>query len=131
MKKDSLNDILPYFSPVDWITPAIEPMGLKENFGENISVNNETVTIAPDEAEVILIGSPNSKSADATRSHLYHLSTCEGLEKVADLGNFRNGKSAVDTRKGWEEVLFELGKKQKIIIILGESSEGITGSKSQ
>ena len=125
MKKDSLNDILPYFSPVDWIPPGIEPMGLVESFGKKISVHKETETLSPDKAEVILIGSPNSKSADATRSHLYQLSCFDGQEKVADLGNFRNGKSSADTRKGWEEVLFELAKKQKILIILGDTSEAI------
>ena len=108
MKKDSLNDILHYFSPVDWIAPGINPMGLSENFGGKISVHKETETLSPDKAKVIIIGAPNSKSADATRSHLYQLSCFDGLEKVADLGNFRNGKSSADTRKGWGEVIFEL-----------------------
>jgi formiminoglutamase len=125
MKKDSLNDVLPYFSPIDWINPAVKPLGLGSDFRQYLALHKEAGLENLDNAEILILGSPNNTAADTVRSHLYALGGFEELNKVADLGNFRNGKSIGDTLKGWEDVLFELGKKEKIIIIIGGHSEGI------
>ncbi|MCD6346205.1 MAG: hypothetical protein J7L96_02165 [Bacteroidales bacterium] len=124
--RETLTDLLPYFDPVEVFKPAISPLGVSRNFGSKIQINRGYKhQLSPDDASVVMIGAPGDPMADKIRAHLYGMGPFEKLSGLVDLGNFRKGKTKRDTTKGWEDVLFELGKKQKIIIILGGSVEQI------
>lgn len=125
MTEESLNDLFHYFDPVEIMHPEISPIGVSSNFGKQISVHRDIKKPNLDKAKVFILGTTDRRKSNEIRKHLYALSGMDGLNKIVDLGNFRNGKSDVDTRKGWEDVIFELGKKQKIIIILGGHVEDI------
>jgi len=125
MTNESLNDLFHYFDPVEIMHPAISPIGIGSGFGQQISVHRDTDIPNLDKSSVFLLGTANHTKSDEIRKHLYALGGFEGLNQVVDLGNFRNGKSSADTRKGWEDVLFEFGKKQKVLIILGGCTEDI------
>jgi len=125
MTNESLNDLFHYFNPVEIMHPAISPIGLESDFGQQISVHRDTDIPNLDKSSVFLLGTADHAKSDEIRKHLYALGGFEGLKQVVDLGNFRNGKSSADTRKGWEDVLFEFGKKQKVLIILGGCTEDI------
>lgn len=125
MTDESLNDLFHYFDPVDILHPAISPIGIQAGFGKQIKVHRETEKPNLQNTKVFILGTSNNSKSDEIRKHLYSLSGLEGLDHVVDMGNFRNGKSDADTRKGWEDVLFELGKKQKVIIIIGGHVEDL------
>ncbi|MBT7466563.1 MAG: arginase [Bacteroidetes bacterium] len=125
MNDDSLSDLLHYFDPVEVLQPAISPIGLAKNLGDKTQINTGGRGISLKDASIIIIGAPGDPIADRIRRHLYALGPIDELEGIVDLGNFRQGKTARDTHKGWEDVITELGRKQKIILILGGSTEQI------
>lgn len=125
MTNESLNDLFHYFDPVEIMHPAISPIGIESGFGQQISVHRDIDKPDLDQSSIFILGTANNKNSDEIRKHLYALGGIDGLKQVVDLGNFRKGKSNADTRKGWEDVLFEFGKKQKILIILGRHMEDI------
>ncbi len=120
-----MNDLYHYFEPVELLHPAISPIGLESDFGQNICIHREKDKPNLNDSTIFLLGTANSKESNEIRRHLYALGGMEGLDKVVDLGNFRNGKTQADTRKGFEDVLFELGKNNKLIVILGGHTEDI------
>lgn len=125
MTDEPLNDLFHYFNPVEIMHPAISPIGIESGFGQQISFHQGSEKPNLNKASVIILGTANHKKSDEIRRHLYALGGFNGLNQVVDLGNFRKGKTNADTLKGWEDVIFELGKKQKILIILGGHTEGI------
>ncbi len=60
---------------------------------------------------------------DLIRKKLYTLSSPGGKKKIADLGNFLNGKTLDDTFIGLRDVIAFLLKENKIPVILGGSSQ--------
>jgi len=125
MINESLNDLFHYFKPVEIMHPAISPIGVESGFGQQISIHQDTEKPKLDDKSVFILGTGNHKNADEIRKHLYALGRIEDLNHIVDLGNFRKGKSNADTRKGFEDVLFELSKNQKIIIVLDGDIEDI------
>ncbi len=125
MTDEALNDLLPYFDPVEIMHPAISPIGVESGLGKQISVHGDIEKPDINKHTICLLGTVNHKESDEIRKHLYALGGFEGLNQVVDLGNFRKGKNNADTRKGWEDVLFELGKTQKTLIILGGYTDDI------
>lgn len=125
MTKESLKDLYPYFEPVEIMQPAIRPVGMGTDLGQKLGIHRGKKQPKPEEAKILILGAPDQPMADDIRKHLYAMGTMEGLESVLDLGNFRSGKTPEATRKGWEDVLFELGKQEKTIVVLGGDPEGI------
>ncbi|MFA5217512.1 MAG: arginase family protein, partial [Bacteroidales bacterium] len=70
-------------------------------------------------AKIVLIGTGNPLAANQIRSYLFGLSALMAKGLVADLGNFREGKTPADTRAGLADVITELGKAGKIVVLLG------------
>ena len=117
----SLREIQLYFEP-------IEPLNVKgderilSTLADQIIVHRTNASFsAPDETRIFLMGIGNPDQANAIREWLYGLAALPVLGKVADLGNLKKGKSAADMRIGLADVITELGKAQKLIIILGAS----------
>ncbi len=119
-----VKDLIPYFEPLDVVKPAFSPLALSHQFGQKIRQNQDSKTTKlNDSINLVLMGAPNDPVANHIRRHLYAMGPVSGLEQVMDLGNFRPGKNIQDTISGWKDVLFELGKQQMGLVLIGGSTE--------
>jgi len=120
----SLSEILPYFEPV-------QPLHVKgderilNSLNDQIKIHRKAGQTVPKDAPIFLFGAGDPEQADAVREWLYGLAGLPALGQIVDLGNLKKGKSPADTRIGLGDVITELGKFQKIIIILGSSRHDI------
>lgn len=118
-------DVLHYFNPVDLpeihtddrITqPLFQRASIHKTHARDFSFSD---------ADVILLGIGASEAADRIRRNLYGLAHPGNGLKLADLGNLRPGKTGEDTHIGITDVLFTLGKSQKTLILIGDTTRQI------
>lgn len=126
MAADSLSDLLAYFRPPDIPDGSQLAIGLTRTFGSQARGNQAVRPDNPDQARVFLLGAPHARYTQTIRDQLYRMGGITDNEDFYDLGDFRDGKTTADTLAGWTDVLFELGKRQKILIVLGHHSEGMS-----
>ncbi|MFA6126658.1 MAG: arginase family protein [Bacteroidales bacterium] len=74
-------------------------------------------------AKIVLAGIGNPLLADQIRSYLYGLSATLPAGEMVDLGNLRDGKTIADTRIGLMDVIAELGKAGKVIVLIGRDTQ--------
>lgn len=121
----SLQEIMLYFDPVEplafhtderILNPIIESTEIFRNQGNPPDL---------DGAKIVLAGIGNPRLADEIRSYLYGLSTVLPGGEMVDLGNLREGKTPADTRIGLMDVITELGKAHKIIVLIGRDTHDV------
>jgi hypothetical protein len=127
----SLQEILLYFDPVGPMAyhtderilgPAGESTGIYRNPGSPPDI---------DGAKIVLAGIGDPGLANEIRSYLYGLSGVLPAGDLVDVGNLREGKTGADTRIGLTDVIFELGKAHKIMILIGrDTHEAVTFGKA-
>lgn len=117
-----LQEILLYFDPVGpmafhtderILNPVGESTGIYRNQGTPPDLER---------AKIVLAGIGNPHLADEIRSYFYGLSSLLAPGDLVDLGNFREGKTGADTRIGLMDVIMELGKAHKIMILIGRDT---------
>jgi len=119
-------DLLSYFEPVQPGKINASPEGLGQSFIDQVTTHRaDRNDPDPAKADIIIVGYPNDAQANVIRSYLWGLSAIQDSKNIIDLGNFKNGKNAKDTTIGWLDVLAELGKAQKTIIILGGGNTAV------
>ncbi len=121
----SLQEILLYFDPVGplaihtderILNPVIDSIGIHRTQGNPPDIDN---------AKIVLAGIGNPALADEIRTWLYGLTAIQSAGDVVDLGNFREGKTPADTRFGLIDVITELGKGHKVIILIGRDTHDV------
>jgi arginase family enzyme len=121
----SLQEILLYFDPVGpmafhtderILQPVGEFTGIYRKPGSYPGI---------DQAKIVLAGIGNPELADEIRTFLYGLSTVLPKGEMVDIGNFREGKSPADTRIGLTDVITELGKARKILVLIGSDTHDV------
>ncbi len=117
----SLQEIQLYFDPVEPLNIKGDERVLSTLADQFLVHRTKSALSAPDETRIFLMGVGNPDQANAIREWLFGLAALPTLGMIIDLGNLKKGKSAADTRIGLADVITELGKAQKIIIILGAS----------
>ncbi|MDD2570637.1 MAG: arginase family protein [Bacteroidales bacterium] len=116
---NSSTEILLYFEPPGRI-PIVTDDRITSALGSNIAIHRtKKSTLNLRKAKIVLIGAGNPLAANQIRSYLFGLSALMPKGLVADLGNFREGKTPADTRAGLADVITELGKAGKIVVLLG------------
>ena len=116
---NSSTEILLYFEPPGRI-PIVTDDRITSALGSNIAIHRtKKSTLNLRKAKIVLIGTGNPLAANQIRSYLFGLSALMAKGLVADLGNFREGKTPADTRAGLADVITELGKAGKIVVLLG------------
>jgi formiminoglutamase len=104
----------------------------KESLGQKIDIHSEEGFPDWEDSDVVLFGVQEDRASDSNmgasgapnevRAHLYKLYLGGDL-KISDLGNIYQGASISDTYKAVEDVIFEVIKKNKIILFLGGSRD--------
>ena len=121
----SLQEILLYFDPVGplavhtddrILTPVSGNTGIHRKKGKKPNIGA---------AKIVLAGIGNPALADEIRSYLYGLSGVLPAGDLVDLGNFREGKTGADTRIGIMDVITELGKAHKIVVLIGRDTHDV------
>jgi arginase family enzyme len=116
---NSSTEILLYFEPPGRI-PIVTDDRITSALGSNIAIHRtKKSTLNLRKAKIVLIGTGNPLAANQIRPYLFGLSALMAKGLVADLGNFREGKTPADTRAGLADVITELGKAGKIVVLLG------------
>ena len=120
-----LQDILHYFDPVGPLAAHADDRTLTPH-GETVSVYRSGGK-KPDtaKASVIIAGMGNPAQADEIRRYLYGLVSILPEGEIADLGNLREGRSPADTLTGVSDVITELGKARKTLVVIGRDSHDI------
>lgn len=117
---DSARDLFAYFEPADTSLLAnripyhYPPLGDEVVFLNNGSVNSDL-----DQSQLVVFGYPGSSASVSVKKHLYSLGNQFPGFSILDLGTLRKGKTAADTKSALRDVVNELGKRQKTIIIIG------------
>ena len=121
----SLQEVLLYFDPVGplavhtderILNPVIGSTGIHRKNGKKPDLKA---------AKIVFAGIGNPAIADEIRTYLYGLSTVLPKGDLVDLGNFRDGKTGADTRFGIMDVIAELGKAHKIIVLIGRDTHDV------
>jgi formiminoglutamase len=121
----SLQEILFYFDPVGplavhtderILNPVGEVTGINRNNGNPPDLNG---------AKIVIAGVGNPELADQVRTYLYGMSMVIPPGEMVDLGNFREGKTGTDTLIGLKDVIAELGKAHKIIVLIGRDTHDV------
>ncbi|MDD4645640.1 MAG: arginase family protein [Bacteroidales bacterium] len=118
----TLQEILLYFDPVGPIAYHTDERILNPlSEATEIYRNNGNM---PDigQAKIVLAGVGNPQLADEIRSYLYGLTAVLPKGDLVDLGNLRQGKTPADTQIGLGDVITELGKAHKIIVLIGRDT---------
>jgi arginase family enzyme len=120
-----LQEILHYFDPVGPLAVHSDDRTLTPH-AESVAIHR-TGGRKPDlgKAGVIIAGMGNHAQADEIRSYLYGLVSVLPEGEVADLGNLREGRSPADTLAGLTDVIAELGKARKTLVVIGRDMHDI------
>lgn len=127
----SLQEILLYFDPVGPLAfhtdeRILTPVGATAGINR-IQGNPPEI----DRAKIVLAGIGNPQLADEIRSYLYGLSSVLPAGDLVDLGNLREGKTPADTRIGLLDVITELGKVHKTLLLIGrDTHDALTFGKA-
>lgn len=130
MTEEALQDILHYFDHPVRIQPGFKANGIGHPIEQTmgtafIKKNDRHEHTKISDAEVLILGAPNARFTAEIRNHLYPMSRMELSPGIFDLGDFRNGKTSEDTLTGWQDVLLELGKTGKVLVVIGRDPEGL------
>lgn len=127
----SLQEILLYFDPVGplavhtderILNPVSGTTGIHRKKGRSPSISK---------AKIVLAGIGDPALADEIRTYLYGLSGVLPAGEMVDLGNLREGKTPADTRIGLMDVISELGKAHKIMVLIGrDTHDALTFGKA-
>jgi formiminoglutamase len=121
----SLQEILLYFDPIGPLAIHTDDRILNP-LGETLSINrNQGNPPGLNGAKIVLAGIGNPGLADEIRSFLYGLSSILPAGDMVDLGNLREGKTPADTCIGLMDVITELGKAHKIIVLIGRDTHDV------
>jgi len=121
----SLQEILLYFDPVEPLALFTDERILS-SVGESTGIYRKQGNPPDlDKAKIVLAGIGNPRLADEIRSWLYGLSSVLPAGDLVDLGNLREGKTAANTRIGLMDVITELGKAHKIIVLIGRDTHDV------
>lgn len=117
-------DFLAYFEPVnkDSVSGniAFDYPTLLDNL---IFLDNDSKESVLDQAQIVIFAYPGSAISKKIRRQLYALSSHFPSGSIVDLGNLRKGKTKADTARGVQDVVEELGRLQKTIVVLGGKPE--------
>lgn len=121
----SLEEITFYFDPV---SPQVlhtderilHPLGNSTGIYRNIG-NPPDI----DAAKIVLAGIGDPVRANEIRSWLYGLGSVLPEGELVDLGNLREGKNPADTLVGLTDVIAELGKARKILVLIGQDTHSV------
>ena len=117
---DSGRDLLAYFEPSDKSILSGKAPFHYTTLGEEVSfITKESRESVIDQAQIVIFGFPGSVESVMIKKQLYTLSNHFPPFSILDLGMLRKGKTRADTESGIRDVVAELGKKQKTIIIIG------------
>lgn len=121
----SLQEILHYFDPVGPLAFHTDERIL-DPFSESAGLHrNQGVSPDLDGTKIVLAGIGNPLLADEIRSYLYGLSTMLPPGDMVDLGNLREGRTPADTNIGLTDVITELGKAHKVILLIGRDTHDV------
>ena len=122
----SLQEVLLYFDPVGPLASHTDERILSPVVEGTWIHRKKTGKSVPAKAKIILAGVGNPDLADEIRSYLYGLTGMLPAGTLADLGNLREGKTPADTLAGLADVVTELGKAGKIVILIGRDTHVVT-----
>jgi formiminoglutamase len=127
----SLQEIMLYFDPVGPLAVHTDERILYP-FSEQAAIYRQAGKPPDiDRARVLLAAVGNPAVADEIRKYLYGLSSVLPAGDLADLGNFREGRTPADTRAGLTDVLAEIGKSHQVVILIGRDTHDVlTWSKA-
>jgi len=113
-------DLLAYFEPVDHKSQVFTPPFHYSPLGSTVSFTTEkTGGKELEKAKLVIFSYPGSSEAALIRKQLYSLSSHFPGLPVTDLGALRKGKTKADTESGLKDVIAELSKMQKTLLIFG------------
>ncbi len=119
-------DFLAYFEPLKDNLLSHKGKFDYPTLGDNlIYLSEDSQESILDQADVVLFSLPESKESSFIKKYLYSLSNHFPSESIIDLGTLRKGKTITDTNIGIQDVVAELGRKQKTMIILGGKQENL------
>lgn len=121
----SLQEILHYFNPVDPLAYHTDERILKPLYESTGIYRLQGNPPEISKAKIVLAGTGNPGVTDQVRSYLYGLSSLLPAGDMVDIGNLRQGKTPADTRIGLLDVIAELGKAQKIIVLIGRDTPDV------
>jgi formiminoglutamase len=120
----SLTEILHYFDPVGPLVLHTDERILHPA-GDYTGIHRKNAIPDIERAKIILAGIGNPGLADQIRCYLYGLSTALPAGEMVDLGNLREGKTGADTAIGLMDVVSELGKAHKILVLIGRDTHDV------
>ena len=120
----SVKDLQHYFEPVGPLNVKGDDRILN-SLGDRINIHRKGSFPSTGEEKIFILGTGDPEQSNAIREWLYGLSDIAALVPMADLGNLREGKTPADTRAGLSDVITELGKYQKVLLLLGGSRHDI------
>ncbi len=119
-KMDSGRDLFAYFEPTDTSLLSNPVPFQYSHLGDHITfLTGQSGESDLDKAKLVIFGYPDSSGSILVKKHLYSLSNHFPPSSILDLGTLRKGKKIADTDSGLRDVVAELGRKQKTIIIVG------------
>lgn len=117
-------ELLAYFEPPEEDLQISKGKFDYSTLGENmILLSDESHESILDLSEVVIFGLPGSNESGLIRKYLYSLSNHFPPDSIIDLGTLRKGKTKTDTETGFQDVVTELARRQKTIIIIGGKPE--------
>ncbi len=117
-------DLLAYFVPAEKDSLLINGSFDYSTLGDNlVFLNEDSHESILDQAQIVIFGYPGSSISNSIKKNLYALSNHFPPGSILDLGTLKKGKTKADTERGIKDVVAELGRKQKTIILLGGKPE--------
>jgi formiminoglutamase len=117
---DSGRDLFAYFEPTDTRLLSNKIPFHYPTLGDNVNfITKDSPGSDLEHAQIVIFGYPDSAESIMIRKQLYSLSNHFPSLSILDMGTLRKGKTKADTDSGLRDVIAELGRKQKTIIIIG------------
>ncbi len=117
-------DLLAYFVPAEKDSLLVNGPFDYSTLGENMLFtkvdSHESIL---DQVQIVIFGYPGVSVSNSIKKNLYALSNYFPPNSILDLGTLKKGNKKSDTESAIKDVVAELGRKQKTIIILGGKSE--------
>lgn len=127
-----MQDLRPFFDPVHFIETKDADTYQSMQWGANVRCATQQ-DFDWEDADIVIVGcgewrgeienAYHTDGPDAIREQLYQLYNWHPHIKIADAGNIRRGARVEDTYAALREVLLELHKAGKIVIVLGGSHD--------
>lgn len=121
----SLREILLYFDPVEPLAIHTDERIIHPLKDHILIHRNHAALPEADLPGIVLAGIGNPDIANEIRSYLYGLTNVLPGKEMVDLGNIREGKTPADTRIGLMDIIAELGKAHRILILIGRDTHDV------